>query len=225
MDTHIFFCRSFCNLCCLWGDKGDMKSHAFLWENACTWSSLEFQPFVSAARFYLCDWLWSGAVSAMFLLGQETRFSSQFVSRNCNIIFSHLRKCPPCPLACNWLVNSFPEGLDGKESCSSPALAWTHEKEINPERFAVGMWSWKGSPILPHLVPCYCQQSHNAIFLANMKLQTILTSFKISPTTPISRLLQSLTALRLKPFFLFPVSIYSWLENAHLFCCQHCSKA
>lgn len=138
MDMHIFFSRSFFNLCCLWEDKGDMKSYAVLWENACTWSSLEFQPFVSAAHFYFFDWLWPGAVSAMLLLGQETRFSSQLVRRNCHIIFSHLRKCP-CPLTCSWLVNSFPEGLDGKESCSSPALACTYEKEINPECFAVGM--------------------------------------------------------------------------------------
>jgi len=63
-----------------------------------------------------------------FLLGQETRFSSQLISKNCHIVFSHLRKYPPHLLACNWLANSLPTGLDGKGSCNSPALAWIHEK-------------------------------------------------------------------------------------------------
>lgn len=117
---------------------------------------------------------------AIFLLRKETHFSSQLISSNHHIIFSHLRKYPHL-LACNWLANSLPTGLDGKGFCSSPALTWTHEKQINPKCFTVGMQRWKGSPILPRLGPCYCQQSHRAIFHTNAKIQTILISCKILP--------------------------------------------
>lgn len=132
----------------------------------------------SAVCFCPAAWLWPGVMPAIFLLGQETCFSSQLIRSNHHIIFSHLRKYPHL-LACHWLANNLPAGLDGKGSCSSPAL--THEKQINPKCFAVGKQRWKGSPILPCLGPCYCQQSHRAIFRTNVKIQTILISFKILP--------------------------------------------